>query len=63
MVVLDPPAEIVLASVDDDGAMVYSIDLLADEHHAHGFCHPVCYVVKGENHFLGHLPIFYLNII
>lgn len=48
----DAPSEVVLATEDDERAVVDSVDLLADEHHAHGLGHPAGDVVESESYFL-----------
>ena len=44
----------VLHAVDNDGGVVDSVDLLADDHHAHALGHAHGDVVDEEGNFFGH---------
>ncbi len=53
--VADASAEEILASVDNEGSVVDSIDLLPDEHHAHALGHAHGDVIDKKSHFFSHL--------
>lgn len=51
----DAPSEVVFLPEDDDGGVVDGVDLLADQHHAHGAGHPLGDVVQREDYLFRHV--------
>lgn len=53
-IVTDASAKIVLTTEYSEGGMIYSVDLLSDDHHTHILCHTHGDIIDVEGDLLAH---------